>query len=133
MVLDHGHGLVPDQAVPGTVDLNDDVVGDKCRRRTPGRCRGRIRRVGTYIKLEFYRPAANSDDPLELIFTQEPLPVEAGRAQTDAPCQSMPTTVSSPTTHASWPGGNVVISPAVTSSSVPSAMTTCRSPHTWYD
>ena len=46
------------------------------------------------------------------------------RAQTDAPCQSIATTGSSPTTQASWPGGSEVISPGPASSSVPSDMTT---------
>jgi hypothetical protein len=46
------------------------------------------------------------------------------RAQTEAPCQSIATTGSSPTTQASWPGGSDVISPGPDSTSVPSCITT---------
>ena len=55
-----------------------------------------------------------------------------GRAQTDAPCQSTATTVSSPTTQASWPGGNEASSPAPNSNSVPSSIWTCTRPEIWY-
>jgi hypothetical protein len=59
-------------------------------------------------------------------------PAACSRAHTDAPCQSIATTGSSPTTQASCPGGREVISPGPESNSVPSAITTWIRPLIWY-
>ena len=48
------------------------------------------------------------------------------------PWKSTTTTGSFPTTHASCPGGSSETSPALQSFSVPSSITTCIVPDTWY-
>jgi hypothetical protein len=76
--------------------------------------------------------ACELDDLLDDLDEWRPSQPSCLRAQTEAPCQSIATTGSLPTTQASCPGGIDMISPATGSSSVPSAITTRMRPLTRY-